>query len=257
MGEPRDIYTKACCDVASAFESVGFRWRKSRHDIVKIEGDLTFSVWFQSSFRNALLGESADPVVTSSVPSKSELFVPLELALAEIRTFGSVSFMAHVGVHAASMKKWRATLANPIRNDDGVAGTNLGHLAANAPRWLDVNLANPRARTGRIAAMIDLITTSAFPYFDRFRHPSEVVASLLDRSDPGMTDDMELEYAVCYGATQDGLKVLERYLKRWPECIEEYQGSLRKYRECGIPSALPGRPGPRLARMAMALGIQK
>ena len=84
MGEAREVYLKACCDVAAAFEPVGFRWRKSRQDIVKKEGDLTFQVMFQSSFRNALLKESLGPKQDGLPSLKSELVIPLDASLAEI-----------------------------------------------------------------------------------------------------------------------------------------------------------------------------
>jgi len=70
-------------------------------------------------------------------------------------------------------------------------------------------------------------------------------------------DYMELEYAVCYGSLQDAYRVLQRYLRQWPECVDEYQEALREYRRDGIPVALHGRPGLRLARMALALGIEE
>ena len=257
MSEPREIYLKACCEVAAAFELMGFRWRKSRQNAVKKQGDLTFRLWFQSSFRNALLQESFAPVQNKAAPLKSDRFMLLELTLAEIERFGNVAFMAHVSVHAASIKKWRATLPNPIRVDDGVAGTNIGYLASENPAWLEVNLANPATRQARTAAMVDLITTSGFPYFNRFRHPDEVVASLIDSSDPGMMDYMELEYAVCYGSTQIGAKVLQRHLNKSSGGVDEYRRALLEYRQNGIPAALDGRPGPRLARTALSLGIEK
>lgn len=248
MNQPREIYRKACYEVAAAFEPRGFHWRQSRQDAVKKEGDLTFRLWFQSSCRNALLQESFEPVGNNATPLKSDLFMPLELALAEIERFGSVAFMVHLSVHAASMKKWRATLLNPIRVDDVVAGTNIGYLASEHPAWFEVNLANPTTRETRTAAIIDLITTSGFPYFDRFRHPDEVIASLLDSSDPGMMDYMELEYAVCYGSRQIGAKILQRHLNKWLESVDEYRRTLWEYRQNGVPAALEGRPGPRLAR---------
>jgi len=147
-------------------------------------------------------------------------------------------------------------LKNLLRTDDGLAGTSVGYLVPEA-HWLDVNLANPRTWDGKINAIIDLITESGFQYFDRFRHPEEVVASLVSSSDPGMMDYMELEYAVCYGSLQDAYRVLQRYLRQWPECVDEYQEALREYRRDGIPVALHGRPGLRLARMALALGIEE
>ena len=67
---------------------------------------------------------------------------------------------------------------------------------------------------------------------------------------------MELEYAACYGSIESACQVLQRYLKQWPDCAEEYQDALRDYRQHGIPAELHGRPGPRLARMALALGIE-
>jgi hypothetical protein len=174
MGEAREIYLKACGEVSDALQVDGFRWRKSRQDLVKKDSDLTFRVWFQSSFRNALLSEL--PTMESTGPLTADLFIPLETALAEIERFGSVSFMAHVSVHAQSIKKWRGTLAHPIRKDDGVAGTNIGNLVS-PPHWLDVNLANPQMRGSRVQAIIALLRDTGFRYFDRFKDPERMVSS--------------------------------------------------------------------------------
>jgi hypothetical protein len=254
--EARQIYLECCAKIADALHAEGFRWRKSRRDAVKEEADLTFRIWFQSSSRNLLLkpeGTTKDSIPRSGVDT---LLLPLEAALSEIGRFGNISLIVHVSVHARSMKKWRSSLACHIRTDDLVAGTNIGHLAP-ARHWLNINLANPIARPARIQLVIELIRTIGFEYFERFRHPDKVISSLLQSNDPGMLDYMELEYAACYGSPAAGLAVLRKYLQQRPHCMEEYHDALNEYRKNGIPAFLHGRPGPRLARMALALALEQ
>ena len=254
MTRTQEIYLASCAEIASAFESSGFRWRKSLRCIDQKDGDLTFRVAFQSDRLNGLVADPAGSDQENS-SSSTQLFLSLEDELAEIERYGSVGFIPHVGVFADSIKKWRDTLVHPLRTGDQVAATNLGYVFSEAPTWLNINLANPRTRSGRIAAIIELIRTSGFRYFDRFRNPDEVVASLIHSSDPGMMDYSEIEYAVFYGSPQLGVKVLERYLSQWPEAVDPYEQALQEYRKDGIPISVHGQPGPRLARAALALGL--
>lgn len=252
MGEARQIYTDACGEIAAAFEPAGFRFRKSKHDLVKQDGDLTFRIWFQSSFRNVLIAPAKSGIQFSR--TSLDVFLPLKKILGEVSRLGSVSFITHISVHDAAVKRWRARLQHPVRTDDIVAGTNIGYIAPERT-WLEVNLANAKVRGARIRCVTELVRAFGLPYFERFRRPDIIVAELIESGDPGMLDFMELEYAVCYGDIEAGRRVLERHLVLLPDCIDEYKKALSDYRDQGIPEALDGRPGPRLARMALSLGL--
>jgi hypothetical protein len=256
VGEAQQIYLECGAKIADALQVEGFRWRKSRRDAVKEEADLTFRIWFQSSSHNLLLKPEDTTQASTSTSGVETLFLPLEPALSEIEQFGNISLMVHVSVHVRSMKEWRSNQAHRLRADDLVAGTNIGYLTP-ARHWLNINLANPIARPARIQLGIELIRTIGFEYFERFRHPGKVISSLFQSNDPGMLDYMELEYAVCYGSTAAGLAVLSKHLQQRPHCMQEYQHALNEYRKNGIPAFLHGRPGPRLARMALALGLEQ
>jgi len=52
MGEAREIFKNACVTVANSLATDSFHWRKSYLEVVRKDGDLTFSVQFQSSPRN-------------------------------------------------------------------------------------------------------------------------------------------------------------------------------------------------------------
>ena len=52
MGEARNIYNAACARIASALAQDGFKYRPSKHSLVRRDDDLTREITFQSSFRN-------------------------------------------------------------------------------------------------------------------------------------------------------------------------------------------------------------
>jgi hypothetical protein len=256
MGEPREIYQDACLAIANAFEAEGFRWRKSQCDLVKKDRGLTFEILFQSSPRNQLIDGTANGQRGQATPDNPELFLSLEQKIEEIHQFGSISFIVHLSVGDESVKKWRASLLHPVSDGGVVAGTNIGYVSPKQT-WLEVNLANPYARSYRIAALIDLTRSFGFPYFDQFHFPGEVVNKVVQSDIPGISETLALEFAVFYGDHQTGRRVIDRYFQKWPDCKDEYQSSLRKYRENGIPSWWDSSAGPRLAKAAMMLGIEK
>jgi len=72
-----------------------------------------------------------------------------------------------------------------------------------------------------------------------------------------MSDELEIEYAVCYGGIEAGMRVLNRDLAPRPGCVDAYHGALDEYRKKGIPVGTHGRPGPRLTKIALALILVK
>jgi hypothetical protein len=175
--------------------------------------------------------------------------------LREIWRFGSIAFIAHVEVDDEQIQNFRRSLPNPRMSGTCIAATNVGYLASKS-RWLEVNLAGEKLRAPRIAAMIELIKGSGLPYLDRFHRPQEIVASLLKGPNPGMLEIGEVEYAVFCGGHDAGRRVLERCFKQWPKSEGEYRAALREYREKGLPSAWPGKAGPRLAMASLSLRIE-
>ena len=256
MGEAREIYLNACLRVATALESAGFRWRKSQHDLLRSEADLTLKIGFQSSFRNQILSSASETSQLAGLSVGSALFLPLELRIDEIQKYGSVVFIVRLGVESKGIARWRASLESPLSGGGGIAGTNIGYLAPER-RWLEINLANQSMRDARVDAMVHLIRDAGLTFFDQFRHADELVASLIKSANPAMMDFTEIEYAICHGSLEAGRQVLERWLREWPDCVAEYQAALQEYRENGLPIWISATLGPRLAKAALALDIEK
>lgn len=158
------------------------------------------------------------------------------------------------------MQNWRMSLPHPLSTSGGIVGTFLGHLVGDGKQWLVVNLANERTRPGRVRTTVDLITSAALPYLERFRDPNSVVALLTDASVPGLSWERAVEYASCHGGREAATAILNRYLKYAPDYFHEgYQEALQRFRQNGLPApnTYIGSPtGSQLAFAALALGLE-
>jgi len=254
MREARQVFLDACQKVAAALEPEGFRWRKSTTDLVRKEGELKFTVRFQSSTRNAL-SDAKGVTATAKGLFRTSIFADVKRKVEEIYSFGSVAFIAQVAVEDQRIEKWRKSLSRPVSVGAVVASTNIGYLAAQNT-WLDVNLASPRSRDKRIRELIQLVRDAGFPYFAQFRRPRQIVEGLTKQSLQGMLEFGEVEYAVFYGSREIGRRVIERCLRQWPGSDQEYEAAVGEYRATGIPEWWDSKAGARLAKAAMLLGIE-
>lgn len=258
MGECRSIYLNACAEIASAFTDHGFRYVKSRQELVKKETDLTFGIKFSSDPGNSLVDHPVDDPGFS--PDDSNVFPSPEEDERERSIYGSVTLYVYAGVHSKTMQNWRLSLAHPLTTLRATLGTYLGHLVGDGRKWLVVNLASDRTRPGRIRTIVDLIRKAALPYFERFRDPQGIVALLPNASVPGLSLEAALEYASCHGGRQAAAAILDRSLKDAPDYFHEgYQESLQKYRQNGLPApnTYVGTPtGAQMAFAALALGLE-
>lgn len=100
MGKARNIYNAACAQIAAALAQDGFEYRPSKHVLVRGGDDLTREITFHSSFRNFALPEQGAGFVRKAVS-----LLPL---VGESAAFGSVTLIAHTGVHSKTFKLWRA-----------------------------------------------------------------------------------------------------------------------------------------------------
>jgi len=106
MGEARNIYNAACAQIAAALAQDGLEYRHSKHVLARGDGDLTREITFQSSFRNFTLPEQGAGFVQKAVS-----LLPL---IGETTAFGSVTLIAHTGVHSKAFKLWRALQRQPL-----------------------------------------------------------------------------------------------------------------------------------------------
>jgi hypothetical protein len=246
VGEARNIYNTACSQIAASLKQDGFEYRASRHTAVRTDGDLTSEITFQSSFRNFTLPEQA------GVLHKAISMLPL---VGETVAFGSVTLIAHCAIHSKSFQRWRASQKQPLGKDDLIAAGQIGNLQRK-PKWLEFNLANPHRRDGVIAEVIELVRTIALPYLERFSTPQEIVAGLIEGTMPWWWEPSALEYVACFGTSSQAQELLLRYIQMRPGQERKFRKWVDEYRKQGVPEAFDSSAASRLAKAALALGLE-
>jgi hypothetical protein len=221
--------------------------------MVAMRDNLTLIVHFQSSPRNRLQDGRARKYL--GFLGGKTLFPSTSARILELYLFGNVTFIPRLTVEDRNIKEWRSSLGNLVGSGSMIASTNIGYLATQ-DTWLDVNLANPRARNRRLGAIIELVRKTGLPWFEFFSRPQEVVDVLTERQIPGMLDSVQVEYAMCYGGEAAARTVLHPCTRQWPGCDDDYRSALKEYRQNGIPSAWDAKAGPVLAMTALKLGIE-
>ena len=247
LGEARNIYNAACAQIAAALAQDGFDYRPSEHTLMRRDGDFTREISFQSSFRNFTLPEQGTGVL-----QKAASLLPL---IGETATFGSVTLIAHSGVRSKAFKLWRASQKYPLGSDDLITGGQIGNLQAK-PKWLEFNLANPQRRDRVITEVVELIRTIALPYLARFANPQEVIAGLIGGTMPWWWEPSALEYVARFGAPTQARELLVRYVTIRPGQEKEFRERIDEYRKQGVPEAFDSRAAGRLAKAALALGLE-
>ena len=245
MGEARDIYDAACAQVASSLAPEGFQYRPSRHSLVRRDDELTHEIRFQSSFRNF------------TIPSRPGLqravsWVPF---VGETVAFGSITLIANASVYSESFKSWRAAQEQPFGTDGLFTAGQIGNLQTK-PKWLEFNLANPHKRDRVIGDLIELIRTVALPYLERFSNPQEVIVGLIAGAMPWWWEPSALEYVVCFGTPSQARELLIRYIQIHPGQEKEFRERIKEYRKQGVPQVFDSRRSGRLAKAALALGLE-
>jgi hypothetical protein len=122
-------------------------------------------------------------------------------------------------------------------------------------KWISYNLANPHTRQHRIGFAIQLIRSVGLPYLYAFRDPAKVIDRLIGGHLQGFSESGALEYAMCFGTADQAKKLLGSLLREFPEQREEYQDWLEKYRKSGVTNVQDSRRARRIARAAIALGL--
>lgn len=244
MGSPREIFDSACTEIAASLAHTGLEYRPSKHTLLKTDGDLKLKIRFQSSSSNYTLADGSE-TLKKLVPSGDDL-----------AAFGSVTLIEHASVRSKEIKGFRRSLVNAWRLDDGVTGNQIGNLRT-PPRWIEFNLANPHSRRKVIAEALHLIENVAFPYFEFFQTPSEVIDRLLDGSIPWAWKPSALEYVCCFGHLDQSLRLLNRYVDEPPSRAAEYREALSRYKAEGIPEGWNSSLAANLAKTAIVLELDR
>jgi hypothetical protein len=246
MEAAREIFNQCCAEIAASLADADFQYRTSKHSAIRMSGDLTFEIHFQSSFRNYLVpnegGDGLKRVISKLIP------------LGDLATFGSVTLIEHATVYSKMIKKFRESLPSIWTVNDAVTGGQIGNLRSPA-KWIQFNLANPHTRTKVVAEAAKLIDTVALPYFELFKNPAEVIARLLDSSMPWTWEPSALEYVCCFGSKDQALQLLDRLINDSPARRAEYHGQLLRYRSDGLSEVWDSKAASRLAKAAIILGL--
>jgi hypothetical protein len=248
METAREVFDSCCTKIAADFTDSGFRYHPTRHSAVKTNGDLKFEIHFQSSTRNYLVRDGG----VNKLRSIAAKLMPF----GDLSAFGNVTLIEHASVFSKRMKDFRRSVPHAWARNDAVTGGQIGNLQL-PPKWVQFNVANPHTRTAVISEARRLVDAVAMPYFERFENSAEVIACLLDGSMPWTWEPSALEYACCFGDTDQALRLLTRFINEAPGRDAEYRDVLSRYRTDGPPDVWESTAPARLAKAALILGLDR
>jgi len=212
---PREIYLKACAEIATHFADLGFQYLKSGPCARKKLGGFTYQIGFQSSHNNSI-GVTVKLWVAGTVFSKK-------------------------------LKSWRSSYPE-LQSTDVVAGGQIGNLVTDSS-WYDWNLADPQTRSSTIASVVKAIESIAIPYFEQFDDLDSMVSRLQESDIPSMPIYCVIEYLMCFADRAAARIAATQYLIRNPRFVRSYQRSFARYAEHGLEYS---RPSGEIARLALA-----
>jgi len=143
--KPREIFAYTCERMAEPLIPLGFKYRKSKNDIVKTDRRFQYAIWFQPSIK-----------------------------------FGSANFSVHVLVTSDELAAWRKR--NGVENaTDVVLGETLAALTHRAQEWPQYCVQTLAERERVIAEVTQQIHEFALPFFDRFQNLDDLVKDVRAR----------------------------------------------------------------------------
>ena len=171
---PREIFVYACQRIAEPFAPLGFKYRKSKNDLCKTEGDFTYTISFQPSIKA-----------------------------------GSTAFTAHVAVSSKVLAKWCSE--HYQKKDDGlIFMESLARLTKRDNEWPRYAIATHTERERVIAELTAVIQDFALPFFSRFANPEELAREVANkgflphRKGPEWDKARREDFVRCYGGDRGG-----------------------------------------------------
>lgn len=218
--KPRDVILRACELIAEQLALDGFAYLKSAPRLKRTEGDLTFSIHFQSD-RNNCAGRRA-------------------------------AVWIHAGVCSAELARWRRAHPMPWGGSEGpdagsVTGGQIGNLTAD-PTWLEWDFANPSCRAEEIDDAVRTIKRVALPFFALFDDPSHAVEQLVHYR--ALRETSLLEYALVAVGRDAAEAAGREYLRRNPVIRTRFDAAIKEFAAQGLPR-FSGDTGRDLAALAL------
>lgn len=218
--KPRDVILRACELIAEQLAPDGFAYLKSGPRLKRTEGDLTFSIHFQSD-RNNCAGRRA-------------------------------AVWIHAGVCSAELARWHRAHPMPWGGSEGpdagsVTGGQIGNLTAD-PTWLEWDFANPSCRAEEIDDAVRTIKRVALPFFALFDDPSHAVEELVHYR--ALREISLLEYALVAVGRDAAEAAGREYLRRNPVIRTRFDAAMKEFAAQGLPR-FSGDTGRDLAALAL------
>jgi hypothetical protein len=130
--KPREIFVHTCKRIAEPLAELGFKYRKSKNDIVASRGEFSFIIHFQP------------------------------------RGYGFTYFFVHVIVESGHLAAWRKREYQNDKEDGTVFSSTLAMLTQKEKEWPDYDVSTPFERERVIAEIEGQIREFAIPFFARF-----------------------------------------------------------------------------------------
>lgn len=131
--KPREIFVYTCERIAEPLIQLGYKYRKSKNDVIKKDSPFTFHFYFQPSIR-----------------------------------FSSICFTAKFGVESDVFAQWCNKKYNREDSLESVVGTTLTRLTKLENDYPDYWVDTLMERERVIKEISDQISQYALPFFERF-----------------------------------------------------------------------------------------
>ena len=138
--KPREIFIYTCERIAEPLIPLGYKYRKSRNDIIKKGSPFTFGFYFQPSIR-----------------------------------FSSICFHARFFVESDVLLQWRKQKYNEDDCIDSVIIDTITRLTRQNNDWKDYWVDTFMERERVIKEISDQINQYALPFFDRFSNLEQLI----------------------------------------------------------------------------------
>lgn len=221
MDTPRELFLAACTEIAGSLSSLGFKFAKSGPHAQRKDGDITYRVSFQSSYKN--------------IPGHY------------------VALWIHATVSSKLLAEWRASQPHALGVGGHVAGGQIGNLVR-PHGWRDWNLAGSAMRAV-IADATSTVHSIALPYFERFSDIPGLCASLQGEELPAMDTARAIEFLLCFANHAAADTALSAFFRARPDLLADYHIHLREFRRSGLPKVHMTGFGYELAFVTVAYGL--
>jgi hypothetical protein len=204
--KPKEVILSACEAIAADLKADGFSFAKSGPKLKRVQGDLTFTVAFQSD-RNNIAGKRA-------------------------------AVWIHAGVTSEKLAKARRSHPMPWGGDDGpgagaVTGGQIGNLLAE-PTWMEWDFAQQDTRQSEIDDAIGAVRRIILPFFALFDDPASAVELLIHR--PALWPTSLVQYANVAVSREAAEAAGNAFLKCNPPIRERFDEALAKFKRSGLPA---------------------